>query len=184
MKQNISSEMMTQFRKRITSLFDYLPTRYKATPREWSVRKYVWAFKGGQYSEYTAEIVANKIKEIYGAESEKMVFVCIPASSEEKNELRYKYFAEKVCELTGAENAYNAVHVEGERLAIHEYRSGKSLRDTEIVTFDKDFFSGKRVLVFDDIITRGYSYAKFACHLEKLGAVVLGGLFLAKTIIH
>ena len=184
MKQNITSDMMNQFKKRITSLFDYVPTRYKATQNEWKVRKFVWGFKDGQYSDYTAKLVADRINAIYGDEAKHMVFCCVPASSEEKNEIRYRNFSAKVCELTGAENAFAAVHVEGERLAIHESRIAKRVQNTEVITFDKEFFSGKRVLVFDDIITRGYSYANFACHLEKLGAVVLGGLFLAKTIIH
>ena len=184
MKQNITNEMMNQFRKRLTSLYEYLPTRYKATPREWNIRKLVWGFKSGEYSEFTAEVVAERILSVYGSEAKNLVFACIPASSEAKNEIRYKNFAAKVCELTGAENAYNAIHVEGERLAIHESRVSKRIENTEVISFDKDFFNGKKVLVFDDIITRGYSYANFACHLEKLGAVVLGGLFLAKTILH
>ena len=44
-----------------------------------------------------------------------------------------------------------------------------------------DFFKGKDVLLFDDIITKGISYATTADNLEACGANVLGGLFLAKT---
>lgn len=36
---------------------------------------------------------------------------------------------------------------------------------------------------FDDVLTQGYSYARFACALEKMGAAVLGGYFLGKTIL-
>ncbi|MBS5217835.1 MAG: hypothetical protein KHY61_07065, partial [Sutterella wadsworthensis] len=32
-----------------------------------------------------------------------------------------------------------------------------------------DFFRGKKILVFDDILTKGFSYARFACQLEKIG---------------
>ena len=49
--------------------------------------------------------------------------------------------------------------------------------------FDKRFFKGKKCLVFDDILTQGHSYARFACALETLGAEVLGGYFLGKTIL-
>lgn len=41
------------------------------------------------------------------------VFTCIPASTAEKNETRYKAFSEKVCELTGAINAYDHIKVSG-----------------------------------------------------------------------
>jgi len=37
------------------------------------------------------------------------------------------------------------------------------------------------VLVFDDVITKGLSYAKYANQLERLGACVIGGMFLART---
>jgi predicted amidophosphoribosyltransferase len=52
----------------------------------------------------------------------------------------------------------------------------------QVINFDKEFFKDKKVLVFDDVITRGYSYARFACHLESFGASVIGGMFLAKTL--
>lgn len=72
--------------------------------------------------------------------------------------------------------------MEGERLAVHESKLGKHVNNVQIINFDTDFFKGKKVLVFDDVITRGYSYARFACLLEALGASVVGGLFLARTL--
>lgn len=47
---------------------------------------------------------------------------------------------------------------------------------------EKSFFAGKEVVVFDDVITQGRSYAKFACAIEALGASVVGGIFLGRTI--
>jgi orotate phosphoribosyltransferase len=44
------------------------------------------------------------------------------------------------------------------------------------------FFNGKRVVLFDDVITRGFSYARFACELESFGAEVVGGYFLGRTL--
>lgn len=84
--------------------------------------------------------------------------------------------------LSGVQNGYDHITVEGERLAIHESQSGKHVNNVEVINLDKDYFKGKKVLVFDDVITRGFSYARFACHLEMLGASVLGGMFLAKTL--
>jgi orotate phosphoribosyltransferase len=52
-----------------------------------------------------------------------------------------------------------------------------------VIEFDKDFFRGKKILVFDDILTKGFSYARFACQLEKIGGEVLGGFFLGKTVV-
>ena len=41
---------------------------------------------------------------------------------------------------------------------------------------------GKKVILIDDIITRGTTFNKTADKLESMGAVCVTGLFLAKTI--
>ena len=71
-----------------------------------------------------------------------------------------------------------------ERLAIHETKCSKNLENVQTIDFDTEFFNGKKVLVFDDILTKGFSYARFALQLEKFGAEILGGFFLGKTIFH
>ena len=79
--------------------------------------------------------------------------------------------------------AYEHIRVSGERLAVHEKFENKSLQKEQVIEFDRDFFRGKKILVFDDILTKGFSYARFACQLEKLGGEVLGGFFLGKTVV-
>lgn len=181
MKQ-FTESMLNQCKKYMFSFFDYLPVKYQASKREWQVRNFVWAFKDGKCAVSAAQLVAKKIREQFGAEASDMVFVCIPASSQQKNEIRYKEFSAEVARLSGVKNGYDHITVEGERLAIHESHSGKHVNNVEVINLDKDYFRGKKVLVFDDVITRGFSYARFACHLEMLGASVLGGMFLAKTL--
>lgn len=181
MKQ-FTESMLNQCRKYMFSFFDYLPTKYKASTRDWQIRNFVWAFKDGKRTIPAAKLVAKKIREQFGTEAGNIVFACIPASSQLKNEIRYKEFSEEVSRLTGVANAYDHIKVEGERLAVHESKLGKHVNNVQIINFETDFFKGKKVLVFDDVITRGYSYARFACHLEALGASVVGGLFLARTL--
>lgn len=76
--------------------------------------------------------------------SEKHRFACIPASSAAKNEIRYKEFAAMVCRLTGAINAYDHIHVEGERLAVHEKFDQKKLQLVQVIEFDKEFSKARR----------------------------------------
>ena len=66
-------------------------------------------------------------------------------------------------------------------MAIHEYGRSKRISNTEIIDFDSAFFAGREVVVFDDSLTQGKSYAQFACALEAIGASVIGGLFLGRT---
>ena len=181
-KRNIPESWKQQWSKFMFNFFDYLPTKYEANKREWAIRKMIWDFKDGKRSVSVAELVAKKIREQFGADCENVTFVCIPASSAEKNEIRYKVFAEEVARLTGCCNAYKAIAIEGGRLAIHETKSSKTVQEVEVIKFDNGFFNGKKVLLFDDILTQGHSYARFACALEKLGAKVLGGYFLGRTI--
>ena len=106
----------------------------------------------------------------------------VPASSVRKNEIRYMDFCKRVCELTGAINGYDHVRVCGERLAIHENRKAeKEIRKVSVIEFDEEWFRGKAVIVFDDVITRGISFGMYANQLESFGANVIEGIFLART---
>ena len=181
--KTVNQKWIDQCRKYMFSFFDYLPTKYEANPREWKIRKFIWGFKDGKFSREAAGIVAGKLREVFGQDTQNIVFACIPASSARKNEIRYRSFSDEVCRLAGTANAYHAISIEGSRLAVHETKSAKTVSEVEVINFDKSFFKGKKVVVFDDIITRGYSYARFACMLESFGAQVLGGLFLGKTLL-
>ena len=151
-------------------LMKYYPVRIKNVGEQQKAdRQTIWDFKDGRAYEQVAQMTARHLQELFGSRITSIVFSCVPASTAEKNELRYKRFSERVCELTHAINGYPHMQVSAGRLAVHEHR-----RDT-------DFFKGKDVLLFDDIITKGISYATTADNLEACGANVLGGLFLAKT---
>lgn len=183
MAQMVNEAFMKQWQKFMVSFFDYLPVKYEANKEEWKVRKLVWDFKDGKRSLQIAKMVATHIRKQFGECCEILTFACVPASTAEANAIRYDEFAAEVCRLTGMTNAYKAITVEGERLAIHETKCSKSLGKVHVVKFDHEFFNGKKVLVFDDIVTKGFSYACFACELESFGAEVLGGYFLGRTLL-
>ena len=174
-----------QWQKMMFSFFPYQSTKNRhATSEEWKIRRLIWDFKDGRSFINVAYMTANKIQKLYGEESKNIVFACVPASSIEKNEKRYKAFSSMVCELCGTINAYEHISIEGEKLAVHESKEAKTLYPVQVINFDKQFFKGKRVLVFDDILTKGFAYARFANQIEKLGAEVLGGIFIGKTVLH
>ena len=108
------------------SLFDYIPARYEATEREKQIRSLIWDFKAGKRSKQVAAIVAGKIAEKFGSFADTIVFVCVPASSAERTEKRYRDFCEEVSNLCGCMNGYKAVKVGGKRMTIHETKKGKS----------------------------------------------------------
>lgn len=182
-KSYIPESWRKQWHKPMEFIYDYKPMRITEVSRhDWDVRRLIWSFKDGMTSEWCAQIVAKRLITRFAGRLHNVVFACIPASSEEKNAIRYKRFAEKVAELTGCINGYEAVRVEGSRLAIHEHREGKRIENTQTIELNREFFKGKEVIVFDDVLTLGKSYAKFACALEGIGASVIGGIFLGRTV--
>lgn len=183
MAKTIDIELQKQLDKPQTWFCKYFPVRIRNVgEREKADRQLVFDFKDGRAYEEVARRTAAAMTERYGASCADIVFSPVPASTREKNEVRYKAFCQRVCELTGAVNGYEHVSVSGERLSIHENRKAeKEIREVNIVEFDSAFFNGKSVVVFDDVISKGLSYATYAHQLESLGANVLGGLFLART---
>ncbi len=183
MARTIDIELQRQLDKPQTWLCKYFPARIRNVgEREIADRKLVFDFKDGRAYEDVARRTAETMTARYGASCADIVFSPVPASTEEKNEIRYKEFCRRVCELTGAINGYDHVSVCGERLTVHENRKAeKDIRLADVIDIDSTFFSGKTVLVFDDVITKGLSYAIYANRLESMGTVVLGGIFLART---
>ena len=183
MAKMIDIELQKQLDKPQTWFCKYFPARIRNVgEREIADRKMVFDFKDGRAYEEVAQRTAAAMTERYGTSCTSIVFSPVPASTGEKNEIRYKAFCQRVCELTGAINGYDHVSVCGGRLAIHENRKAeKEVRKTNVVEFDSAFFNGKIVVIFDDVITKGLSYAIYANQLENLGANVLGGVFLART---
>lgn len=164
-------------------MLKYYPVRIKNVgDRQKADRQTVWDFKDGRAYEEVAQMTAGHLIAQFGERLPDIVFSCVPASSREKNELRYKRFSERVCELTHAINGYPHIHVSSERPAVHEHRKDETeARSIRMADFDTAFFNGKDVLLFDDIITKGISYSTAEGELEACGANVLGGIFLAKT---
>lgn len=106
------------------------------------------------------------------------MLVCIPASSQQKTSLRYKEFSQMLCSETGMTSAYDKMTVTSERIAKHLGGTSSSMNGIE---FDNDFFKGKFVILFDDIVTKGNSMLAFKRKMEELGAIVVGGVSIGKT---
>lgn len=162
--------------------YTYIPTTVQADGKAWGIRKKVWKFKDGDtaISAEVAQWVSTTLDEAM-PDLENCTFVCIPASSEESTQMRYEQFAQEVCKATQMANAYKHIKVEGTRLAIHEHKVCKSISKVQVLKFDRRFFNGRKVIIFDDVITKGKSFSTMVEYLEEMGAKVVGGIFLAAT---
>lgn len=166
---------------KIYNYFEYVPMKFKANENEQKVRRLVFDFKNGKtwardiVTTYTANLLMNRD----GANN--TVFVCVPASNAMDTTRRYKIFCETVCKRTGLQNGFSFISVYGSRTKKHNIKQGMAREDNRMVVVDSEFFKGKNVIIFDDLITRGIDSGIFARMIEKQGGHVLGGMFLART---
>lgn len=110
------------------------------------------------------------------------MLVCIPAATSAKYNRRFKRFAEEVSKRTGIQNGTAHVNIFGIREAKHNNAAHIVSESYGYhVSTDPDFFAGKNVILFDDLITTGTTAEEFAEELAAVDANVIGGLFLART---
>lgn len=179
--------------------YDYYPSnKFKVVDKKAeSVRKLIWAFKNDKkyVSEsdnhkavcFVAKILASKLKETFGESLKRLTFVCVPASTAKITEDRYKNFSEYVCCLTGMTNAYPYIKVVKDKQPGHKNKKDYYVKffDERIVDeidLDSEFFKGKNVLLFDDVLTLGKAISNLKMYLEVCNANFIAAVTIAKTI--
>lgn len=171
-------------------LLNYYPTTcdFEATSDEWDDRRLVWNFKNtpGKTSEMQHEMaldeiiprISRKLRETFGADLKYLTLVCIPASSQLKTQLRYEEFSERICQDTGMSNAYAHIKISGERGAKH---AGEDTTGNISYTLEKDYFSGRNILLFDDVVTKGDSMRSWKQKMELCGSSVIAAVSIGLT---
>lgn len=178
-----------------TYLFDYYPTscEFEAKEEEWKHRRLIWNFKNDiekdiEISKHKAAIdevvplIKQKLFETFGKDYlQYITLVCVPASTSSKNYSRYSVFSKRLCEETYMKNGYNYMYVmkDGMSKKHPDNKTGRSIQP--VIEYDKEYFSGKCVLLFDDVVTKGTTMLKYKEEFEKMGAIVIGGFCLGKT---
>ncbi|MCK0527346.1 phosphoribosyltransferase [Anaerobiospirillum sp. NML120449] len=154
----------------------YVPVRV-AYPSDESikVREAVWSFKDGIQQDKFIDILEKKI----GCSFERpdlLTLVCIPASTSHTNTKRFESFSNKLCGRLGMINGFQHVSILTEKTPSH--RGGNEVSTYE---FDSSFFQGKKVVLFDDVVTRGTSMSRFINYMNSLGAEVVCCISLCLT---
>ena len=75
------------------------------------------------------------------------------------------------------------IQILGKREALHR-TANHVVQDsgTYRIELDKEFFAGRKVIIFDDLVTTGTTAEHFAALLQDAGAEVKGALFIAKSV--
>jgi predicted amidophosphoribosyltransferase len=170
--------------------FEYYPySTYKdnASASMWDTWRTVWHFKNDPDKNVTSyehrsalqtvtNLVENALRSAFGSKTEYLTLVCLTASTQRKTELRFKDFAEQVCKDLNMNNAYPHIQVIEGGSAKHDGGDG-----SRKVSYDRYFFSGKYVVLFDDVRTTGHSLEQERRTMEELGAKVICAVTIAQT---
>lgn len=140
-------------------------------------KRIVYNFKDGIAHSRVKQLVVSKIRDTFNSNDiTKLTFVCIPASTKVVNENRYKDFSAEVCSDLGLKNAYNYITITKEKTPSH-----LGGNDCAEYSYDRNFFNGAFVILFDDIVTQGGSMSSMKSHLESIGATVICAISIGRT---
>ena len=161
-------------------LMEYLPMRYEASASQKEARYAVWNFKDGGFDSSIYDGLADKVESIVCGRESEYVICFIPASSRSKTIRRYQSLAEYLSIVTDVPATLSAISRSCD--CESEHKTGKSVNPTADFCFDSSKFAGKKVILIDDVITRGRTFEDTADKLIARGAASVVGLFVAKTI--
>ena len=158
--------------------FDYCPDRADRNVRDERNRSMILGFKDGK-DETAIHLVTEFIFSYIPADELESWMLCvIPASTRAKNEARNRHFCESVSRISGIQNGYSKIIILFDRT---DSRDKKTDETTSNLQFGNGF-AGKKVLLFDDIVTRGVSFMQCAEEIMGKGAESVTGLFLGRTL--
>ncbi|MDT3662884.1 MAG: phosphoribosyltransferase [Anaerobiospirillum sp.] len=132
-------------------------------------------FKQGIGQEWPIELVENSINNLGlqepNVDKSNIAFVCLPASKKANHEARFKNFSESICKYLGIQNGFDHLTIINEKDPKYSpFATKRNWNMESDLQFDSDFFEGKKVILFDDIVTSGDSMRAFIYKLRSLGA--------------
>ncbi|MCE4566040.1 phosphoribosyltransferase [Maribellus sp. CM-23] len=187
-KHKVSNYETLNSRKGVPVKFFYFHNYYPTsesdvTEFDWDVRKLIWNFKDGDSTIATSQIatmVSNKLNQTFSINERSMLtLVCAPASTRQKNIKRFQRFSQIVCTNTGLNNGFEMLTIHTDREGTH--LSGNTINPIDYFSFNRTYFRDKKIIIFDDIVTRGRTMFQMTKKLEELGASVILAISIGKT---
>lgn len=167
---------------------DYYPySKYKgcATDSMREAWKLVWNFKNDdsissdEHLKALKEVIAltiGTLKSTFGDRTKFLTLVCLSASTAARTKKRYEEFSINVCSALGMRNGYAHISIVAD--AIPKHLGGDGMPKKQ---YDKSFFLGSNIILFDDVRTSGRSIVRERDTLEAMGAKVIGVITIAQT---
>jgi predicted amidophosphoribosyltransferase len=169
--------------------FEYVPNAYLNLcvdkTKQMANNRFVYDFKAGDKmaAQICAEWLVRYLTRQYGNLLKDFIVVFAPCSSQWKYNKRFGYFA-AILNAAGIMTANEHMSIYGERKPTHNGGSHFVNEDVYHVSVDGEFFKGKQVILFDDLLSSGKTIEDFRSKLEAAGAYVEREIFLARTVHH
>ena len=170
------------------SLFHYVKSG--VNPQRETLRNLVFKFKGETSSSelfrgFLAEKVSQYLPLIFDCKKEDLVLLCVPTSKKEKLEGRYKGFCSKLTSMglkADYETLYLSEDVTTKHMSYYCLSSGAKTFDRCIRLKRENLgkLKGKKVVIFDDVITNGHNI-KDCYDLLRANGIDAKFLTLART---
>ena len=164
-----------------TNVLEYIPKKYVGlSSKQMQDRQAVYSFKDGNCPQYVKEQVLDRIQDKIAGGPSSWVVCFIPASTKQKHICRYSALAAYL-----NSNLSCDVRIDGIDVAYDKdsgYMTGKTGNPIENMRFNPEVFRGKKVILVDDVRTRGTTFNMTADKMSALGAVTVFGVFVAQTI--
>lgn len=168
------------------NLTTYFPIRFGTLNQS-----FIYNFKDGKNTEYYANLFSEVITDLFCGNKELLETVTIlpiPASTRYKTEIRYKRLFEFISEKTGVINGYDIVETLNDVQAKH-LNNNQDYKEEHLKFNIEKIKSPVRILIIDDVITRGHTIKDFIKKLtdalgkeKKINNPFIKGLLLSKTI--
>lgn len=163
---------------------------YNVTPAQKAVRDTVYSFKDKFNNKLPTQImsarttisneVCSVINKLYPGEQHNLWFCTAQASTPESAVKRFKYFCQMVSTASGVHDGFDLIDVTGEKASAS---TGGGIRgDISNLSFDPAKISGKRIILFDDIITSGRTMAAIRNALLSNGAASVDCIAYGRTV--
>lgn len=156
----------------------YYPKRFtEITQTSQRVRDLIYDFKNGISHVDVLCMIKSKLRSDFNSNNlSELTLVCIPASTISKNKARYQNFSSELCSSLNMKNAFEYITITREKTESHLGGT-----DNAEYSFNKPFFNDSKVVIFDDVVTKGHSMQCFKNILEGLGATVVCAISIGRT---
>lgn len=124
--------------------------------------------------------VCSVINKLYPGEQHNLWFCTAQASTPEAAKKRFKEFCQMVSTASGIHDGFELITVTGVKASAST--GGGTRGDISNLSFDSNKIKGKRIILFDDIITSGKTMGAIRNKLLDNGAISVDCIAYGKTV--